>query len=124
MKCVYCDEKAGLFKRICTDCRRMADVFKKLPPSFGFRELLDQLFETGISNEKIDRFLQADVDGRGSIQDHMTARMTNEVMAALGQPSQMKGADVKKVRQMVAEGKAPSATDQEVVDYHQLPHKE
>lgn len=123
MKCVYCQGKAGLFKRICADCRRLADVFKSLPASYGFRELLDRWMATGVSNEKIDRFLNADVDGGGSIQDHLTARMTNEVMGALGQPSHMKAQDVKKVKQMVAEGKPPSETDEEVVDYSQLPKK-
>lgn len=124
MHCVYCQAKAGFLKRTCPDCIKLVDAFNQLPPSFGFRQLLDTLMATGVANEKIDSFLERDIDGSGSIQEHVTARMTNEVMGALGQPSQMKGKDVKKVKQMMTEGKSPSATDQEVVDYHQLPHKD
>ena len=124
MKCVYCHGKAGFLKRTCSDCIRLVDAFNQLPASFGYRELLDQLMETGVSNEKIDAFLNTDLDGSGSVQEHITARMTNEVMAGLGQPSHMKGTDVKKVKQLIAEGKSPSLTDEEVVDYHQLPRKD
>ena len=123
MKCAYCREKAGFLKRTCPDCLKLVSGINKLPPAFGFRELLDTLFETGVSNTKIDLFLETDVDGRGSLHEQLAARMTNEVMAALGQPSQMQGVDVKKVKEMIQEGKAPSRTDVEVIDYKQLPHK-
>ena len=123
MRCAYCQAKAGFFKRTCSDCIRLADALNTLSPSFGFRELLDKLMETGVANERIDRFLNADLDGSGSIQEHVTARMTNEVMAALGQPSHLKGDDVKRVKKLMEAGKPPSKTDEEVVDYSQLPHK-
>lgn len=114
MKCIYCKEKAGLFKRICIDCLKLVEIVKKLPPSFGYRELLDSLFETNVSNQKIQTFLDTDVDGHGSVNDQITARMTNEVMSSLGQPSHMTSIDVKKVRQDIAEGRAPSVVDKEV----------
>ena len=81
------------------------------------------MMATGASNQKIEAFLETDVTGTGSVRNHITARMTNEVMAGLGQPSHMKGEDVKKVREQIAEGKSPSLTDQEVVDYEQLKDK-
>jgi hypothetical protein len=90
---------------------------------FGYRELLDTLIATGIDHAKIEKFLDADVDGRGSVNDQITARMTNQIMESMGQPSQMSGKDVKKVRKDIAEGKAPSQTDAEVVDYSQLKNK-
>lgn len=123
MKCAYCHEKAGFLKRTCRDCLRLIEVVNKLPEAFGFRELLDALLATGISNEKIDLFLETDVTGDGSLHEKLAARMTNEVMSALGQPSQMKGSDVKRVKEMIREGKPPSKTDEEVVDYSQLPKK-
>jgi hypothetical protein len=49
--------------------------------------------------------------------------MTNQIMESLGTPSQLDSKDVKKVRQDIAEGKAPSLVDQEVTDYSQLPNK-
>jgi phage tail tape-measure protein len=95
-----------------------------LQKNFGYRELLDALFATGVSNEKISLFLEKDVDRYGSLHNRVLARMTNEVMGALGQPSKMSAEDVKKVRRQIEEGKSPSLTDQEVVDYSQLPHKD
>lgn len=124
MKCLYCQSKAGFFKRICPDCLKLVEVVKALPPSFGYRELLDQLLAVHVPTEKIEKFLDTDVDGSGSVNDQITARMTNEVMAGLGQPSHMTARDVKKVRGEITQGKAPSQTDGEVTDYHQLPHKE
>lgn len=125
MKCAYCQDKAGFFKRICPDCNRLVDTVSSLHAqgTFGYRELLDTLLATGIDGAKIEKFLDADVEGRGSVNDLITARMTNQIMESLGQPSQMKGTDVKKVRQDIAEGKAPSKVDQEVTDYHQLKNK-
>ncbi len=124
MKCIYCQEKAGFFKRICPDCTKLVALLKAAPPSFGYRELLDKLLATDVPPQKIEKFLDTDVDGQGSINDQITARMTNEVMGALGQPTHMLASDVKKVREDIATGKAPSKTDQEVTDYKQLPHKD
>lgn len=123
MRCVYCQTKAGFFKRFCPDCAKLIAVVKGLPPSFGYRELLDSLLATGISPEKVEKFLDTDLDGTGSINDQITARMTNEVMAGLGQPSHMTARDVKKVKDDIAAGKSPSKVDEEVTDYNQLPHK-
>ncbi len=130
MKCVYCQEKAGFFKRVCRDCDRLVETVRLVHSQadreggFGYRELLDTLIATGIDGQKIEKFLDADVDGRGSVNDQITARMTNQIMESLGQPSQMKGTDVKQVRKDITEGRAPSAVDQEVVDYGQLKNKQ
>ena len=124
MKCVYCQERAGFFKKLCPDCRRLVEALGALPPSSGYREILDTLLATEVPTAKIESFLDKDLDDRGSINDQLTARMTNQVMGSLGQPSQMTSVDVKKVRQEIAEGRAPSQVDAEVTDYKQLPHKE
>jgi hypothetical protein len=123
MKCVYCQTKAGFFKRICRDCDRLVDVTRSLENAFGYRQLLDTLLETKIDPQKIEKYLDADIDGRGSINDQITARMTNQIMHSLGTPSQLSGKDVLKVRHDIAEGRAPSLTDGEVTDYSQLPNK-
>jgi len=123
MKCDYCRTKAGFFKRICAECDKLVETVKALPESFGYREFLDTLLATGVDPLKIGKFLDADVDGRGSVNDHVTARMTNQIMDSLGQPSQMTSKDVKQVRQDIADGKAPSLVDGEVTDHSQLPHK-
>lgn len=123
MKCVYCQMRAGFFKRICPECDKMVETVQKMPASYGYRELLDTLLATGIDPRKIEKFLDADVDGRGSVNDHVTARMTNQIMESLGQSSQMTSQGVKQVRKDIAGGKAPSQVDAEVTDYRQLKNK-
>lgn len=124
MKCVYCQEKVGFFKKLCPDCRKLVETLGALPASSGYREILDTLLATGVPTTRIESFLDKDLNGQGSINDQLTARMTNQVMGSLGQPSQMTSVDVKKVRQEIAEGRGPSQVDAEVTDYKQLPHKE
>ena len=111
-------------KRVCRDCDRLVETTRSLDQNaFGYRELLDNLLATGVDPKKIEKYLDADVDGRGSVNDQITARMTNQVMESLGTPSQMSGKDVTKVRDDIAHGRAPSLTDCEVTDYSQLPQK-
>jgi hypothetical protein len=125
MKCVYCETKAGFFKRVCADCGRLVDTVRALHEkgAFGYRELLDTLIATGVDSQRIEKFLDADVDGRGSVNDQVTARMTNQIMESLGTPSRMTGKDVKQVRKDIADGRPPSLVDQEVTDYSQLKNK-
>lgn len=123
MQCLYCRSPAGFLRRFCRDCRTLIVVMKNAPESFGYRELLDHLLATGIPTKKTESFLDTDVDGRGSINDQLTARMTNQIMGSLGQPSHMTATDVKKVKEDMAAGKAPSQVDQEVISHDQLTHK-
>lgn len=114
---MYCQDKAGFLKRCCRDCARLVAILQSAPESFGYRELLDRLLATDIPGPKIEKFLDADIDGSGSINDQITARMTNQIMTSLGQPSQMTSKDVKQVRKDIAEGRAPSQTDREVLEH-------
>lgn len=123
MRCIFCQEKAGFFKKACPDCTKLTETVKALPPSFGYRTLLDALLATGVAPVKIEKFLDADIGGQGSLNDQITARMTNEVMAGLGQPSHMTAPDVKNVRKDIAEGHAPSLVDHEVLHHSDLPGK-
>ena len=117
MKCVYCQEKSGFLRRFCQDCQKVLDVIRKAPSSFGYRELLDQLLSTTVAPTKIEKVLDTDLDGAGSINDHLTARMTNEIMTSLGQPTNMTGPAVKQVRHDIQAGKAPSQMDHEVIGH-------
>lgn len=99
--CCYCRSKSGFFKKVCPDCLKLKEAFRQLEASgsFGYNELLDTLLATGVSTDRIDKFLETDIDGKGSFRNRVTARMTNEVMGSLGIPSDMKPEDVKKVRE-------------------------
>src|SRR5690606_16798152 len=88
-RCIYCREKAGWFKALCRDCKAMLQAIKELGSQFSFRTLLDALMEACPSNQKIERFLDADIGGQGSIRDIVTARMTNQLAHTMGQPTDM-----------------------------------
>ncbi|HEX2933062.1 MAG TPA: hypothetical protein VHV54_25260, partial [Candidatus Binatia bacterium] len=56
---------------------------------------------TGIDKEKILRFLKANPDGAGSIQDQVTAEMTSELMKVMGISGQQTAEEVKRIRDLV-----------------------
>lgn len=67
----------------------------------GYGEFLDGLEATGVDREKIKTFLQADPDGKGSIQDQVTAEMASELMKVMGLKGSQSPQDVKRIRDMV-----------------------
>ncbi|MCP5468281.1 MAG: hypothetical protein H7A32_03340 [Deltaproteobacteria bacterium] len=107
--CIYCQCKAGLLKKTCQDCLEMLEVIKKLGDHFSFRELLDGLMATSVSNEKIEKFLETDINGQGSIRDMITARMTNDLARTMGQETDMSPQKVKTIREL--EKKNPTPND-------------
>lgn len=123
MKCLYCQSRAGFLRRFCRDCRQLIRLMQDAPASFGYRELLDRLMATNVPTAKIQSFLDRDIDGRGSLNDQLTARMTNQIMASLGQPSSMTADGVKKVKEDIAAGRAPSQVEAEVISMDQLKDK-
>ena len=61
--------------------------------------MLDFLAATGVPRHAIERFLEADPDGRGSVRDQIAADMTNQLLEALGQRGRQSVADVKRIRE-------------------------
>jgi len=68
----------------------------------GYSEFLDGLERTGVAKEKIMAFLNADPDGRGSVQDQVTAEMTTELMKVMGISGRQTAEEVKRIRDTVA----------------------
>jgi len=64
----------------------------------GFTELLDGLEQTGVAPEKIMKFIKADPDGRGSVQDRLTSNMTNELLKVMGINERQSPAGVARIR--------------------------
>lgn len=102
--CIYCQDRSGFVSQVCRDCRKLIAAMKQLEDNFGYRILLDTLLATAVDPDKIERFLHADPDGTGSLNQRITARMTNQLMGDLGQPSEMSAQDVKDVEKRVAKG--------------------
>lgn len=100
-KCVYCCERAGLFGRSCADCKKLLARVNELRGKVSYGQFLDGLEQTGIDKEKILRFLQADPDGTGSIQDQVTAEMTSALMQVMGISGRQTAQEVKRIRDIV-----------------------
>lgn len=100
-QCVYCGERAGLFGKICSECKKLLVRVDELRGKVGFGQFLDGLAETGIAKEKILRFLDADPDGKGSVRDQVTAEMTSELMKVMGIAGRQTAPEVKRIRNSV-----------------------
>jgi hypothetical protein len=97
-KCVYCGERAGIFAPVCADCKKLLSCVRELRGKVGYGQFLDGLERTGVAKEKILRFLAADPDGSGSIQDQLTAEMTSELMQVMGISGRQTAQEVKRIR--------------------------
>jgi hypothetical protein len=71
---------------------------RELRGKVGYGQFLDGLEQTGVDKAKILRFLTADPDGRGSIQDQVTAEMTSELMHVMGISGRQTAQEVKRIR--------------------------
>ncbi len=100
-RCSYCGDRSGLWSKVCRDCKRLLARVNELRGRVGYGEFLDELERTGIAKEKIMAFLKADPDGKGSVQDQVTAEMASELMKVMGLRGSQTPHDVKKVRDIV-----------------------
>ncbi len=99
MKCPYCQERAGWFKQICTDCRRLHGLYAQRRGQVDLLQFLDACIETGLPRKKIETFMNADPYGSGSIKDQITADMSTELLSAMGMRVQQTARDVKRLRE-------------------------
>lgn len=104
-RCVYCGERSGFWARTCGDCRKLLGRAEELRGRVGYGEFLDGLAETGVAKEKILAFLKADPDGKGSVQDQVTAEMTSELMQVMGLKGRQSAENVKQIRQGIEKEK-------------------
>ena len=88
-----------MLARVCADCKRLLACVDQLRGRVGFGGFLDGLEKTGVSKEKIMTFLKADPDGKGSIQDQVTAEMTTELMKVMGIAGRQSAPEVKRIRE-------------------------
>ncbi|MBI2985782.1 MAG: hypothetical protein HYY45_03335 [Deltaproteobacteria bacterium] len=100
-RCVYCGDQRGFWSKTCGDCRRLLARVQELRGRVGYGEFLDGLAGTGVSKEKIMGFLKADPDGKGSIQDQVTAEMASELMKVMGLKGGQTPQEVKRIRGMI-----------------------
>ena len=104
-QCIYCGEANHLWSRVCADCKKLLMRVEELRGKVGFGEFLDRLEQTGVAREKILTFLKADPDGRGSVQDQVTAEMTTELMKVMGIAGRQTPEEVRRIRNSVEKEK-------------------
>src|SRR5215467_12176824 len=100
-QCVYCSERSGVFSKTCGDCKKLLARVAELRGKVGYGEFLDGLAATGVPKEKIIVFLKADPEGKGSVQDQVTAEMTTELMKVMGISGRQTPQEVKRNRDSV-----------------------
>jgi len=100
-KCVYCGARSRFFGRLCGDCKKLLARVQDLRGKVSYGQFLDGLEQTGVDKEKILLFLQADPDGKGSVQDQVTAEMTTELMNVMGMSGRQTPQEVKRIRDLV-----------------------
>lgn len=100
-RCVYCGTRAGILARVCSGCKKLLERVQELRGKVSYGQFLDGLEETGVDKEKILRFLSADPDGRGSIQDQVAAEMTTELMHVMGISGRQTAQEVKRIRDSI-----------------------
>lgn len=86
---------------MCAGCKKLLARVEELRDRVGYGEFLDGLAATGIPKEKIMIFLKADPEGKGSIQDQVTAEMTSELMEVMGLKGTQSAEEVKRIREMM-----------------------
>lgn len=99
--CVYCGQRGRIFSRVCGECKKLLARVRELRGKVSYGQFLDGLEHTGVDREKILRFLKADPDGTGSIQDQVTAEMTSELMKVMGISGRQTPQEVKRIRDFV-----------------------
>jgi len=98
VRCRYCDEPAGWWRRRCTDCQRLDDLVATHRGA-DMGTFMDLFVACGVRREKVEKFLNSDVDGRGTVRDQIAADMTNQLLEALGQQARQTPEDVRRLRE-------------------------
>ena len=98
MRCTYCNERAGLLRKVCAACGRVTAVVERAAGYAGPGQLVDLFAAEGLSRERVDRVLDAQIGDQPTIRDRLTAQMANALMRGLGMPGRQSPEDVRRIR--------------------------
>ncbi len=98
MRCLYCQQKAGLLRRICSVCARVVAIVERAGGQVGLAGLVDLFAAEGLTRLQVERVLDAQVSGGPTIRDRLTSEMANALMRGLGMPGRQSPEDVRRVR--------------------------
>jgi len=109
MRCVYCREPAGLLRRVCPPCTKVIAIVERAGGEVGLASLVDIFKAEGLSKDRVDSVLDAQVGSAPTLRDKLTSEMANALMRGLGMPGRQSPDDVRKIRQASASGAGPGA---------------
>jgi hypothetical protein len=104
MRCVYCSNRAGFIRRVCTPCAKVVAIVDRAGGEVGLAGLVDIFVAEGLTREQVDVVLDAQVGIAPTIRDRLTSNMTNVLMRNLGMPGRQSPEDVMKVRTAMRSG--------------------
>src|SRR5260370_38869918 len=104
MRCIYCHERAGFLRKVCTPCAKVVAIVDRAGGEVGLAGLVDIFVAEGLTREQVDVVLDAQVGDAPTIRDRLTSNMTNVLMRNLGMPGRQSPEDVMKVRTAMRTG--------------------
>ncbi len=110
MRCLYCSDRAGIFRRVCPTCGKVIGVVERAGGEVGLAELVDIFAAEGLTREQVDRVLDAQIGDLPTLRDRLTSNMANFLMRNLGMPGRQTPEDVRNVRLAAASGGGAGTT--------------
>ncbi len=104
MRCIYCHERAGFWRKVCLPCAKVIAIIDKAGGHVGLAGLVDVFIAEGLTRERVDRVLDAQIGGTPTIRDRLTSHMANNLMRNLGMPGRQAPEDVMRVREAMKSG--------------------
>jgi hypothetical protein len=114
MHCIYCHEKAGLLRKVCSPCGQVVAIIEASAGRVGWTELVDRFAEHNLTRDQVDRVLDAEIDGKPALRDRLTSEMANVLMRNLGMPGRQSPEDVQRVRHTAAGGQGEGAVESSI----------
>lgn len=94
-----CEGKRFFWQSPCKDCQKLFKIVQEGLGKMGLSQLMDELIATGLPKPKIQRFLESDPYGKGSLMDQIVAQLTNNLAEGIGvKGDEMTAEDVKTIR--------------------------
>lgn len=109
MRCDFCGVRAGFLRRSCSTCAKVVAVIDQTGGEVGLAQLVDLFASQGLSQEQVDRVLDAEIGNQPTIRDRLTSNMVNTMMRGLGMPGRQSPEDVRKVRSASAQRGEPES---------------
>lgn len=91
-------------RRICPACAKVVEIVDRAAGHVGLATIVDIFKAEGLTRERVDCVLDAQVGSTPTLRDRMTSETANALMRGLGMPGRQSPEDVKKIRESMQSG--------------------